>query len=147
MGACVFVASGVDFDVDSYVRDAPLEVLAVFHKGEVRPDAGPEADPRPDSGFVACVSEDDFPHLLDQFEEAMGFLEAHEQELERLKGLGADTMLLDFRVTQPHKEPKVHAVPEQLVQALSRFRMGFVFSVEVVVEEYRRKRWYNPPRR
>jgi hypothetical protein len=147
MGVCAFVASGIDFDVDSYVRDTPLEVLGVFHKGEVRPDAGPETDPRQDSGFVAYVSEDDFPHLLDQFEEAVGFFEAHEQELVRLRGLGANTMLLDFRVTQQQKEPQVHPVPAQLVQAMSRLQMGFVFSVEVVVEEYRRKRWYNPPRR
>jgi hypothetical protein len=147
MGVCAFVASGVDFDVDSYVRDTPLEVLAVFHKGEVRPDGGPETDARPDSGFVAYVSEDDFPHLLDQVGDAVDFLEAQEKEFERLQKVGAKTMLLDFRVRQQHTEPKVHTVPPELVQSMSRFGMGFVFSVEVIVEEYRRKRWFNPRRR
>jgi len=147
MGACAFVASGVAFDVDAYVRDTPLEVLSVFHKGEVRPEAGPDTEPRPDSGFVAYVSEDDFPHLIDQVGDAVDFLEADQNEFERLQKLGADMMLLDFRVSQQHKEPKIHSVPPELVQAMSRFHMGFVFSVEVIVEEYRRKRWYNPPRR
>jgi hypothetical protein len=88
MGTCMFVASGVDFDVDAYVRDSPFEVMGVFHKGEVSPDAGPETEPKPDSGFVAFVSQDDFPHLLDQFEEALDFLETHQREFEKLKGVG-----------------------------------------------------------
>lgn len=58
-----------------------------------------------------------------------------------------ETMLLDFRITQQHKEPGVHSIPPDLIQTMSRFGMGFVISVEVVVEEYRRKRWFNPPRR
>lgn len=147
MGVCTFVASGLNFDVDAYLRVTPLEVMAVFHKGEVSPDAGPGTIPRPDSGFVACASNDDFPHLLDQFSDSVDFLEANARELERMKVLGADTMLLDFRVLQPHTDPKVHSVPPELVQAMSRFGMGFVFSVNVFVEEHRRKRWYNAPRR
>jgi len=107
----------------------------------------PETDARPDSGFVAYVSEDDFPHLLDQVGDAVDFLEAQEKEFERLQKVGAKTMLLDFRVRQQHTEPKVHTMPPELVQSMSRFGMGFVFSVEVIVEEYRRKRWFNPRRR
>jgi hypothetical protein len=38
----------------------------------------PGNEPRPDSGFVAVVSHDDLPNLLDQVGEALDFLEMHE---------------------------------------------------------------------
>src|SRR4051812_35164864 len=97
MGVCAFVASGANFDVDKYLRTTPFEVLFAFHKGDARPDA-PDDGPRPDSGFAAVVSHDDLPHLHDQVGEAQDFLETHEKELDRLKGLGAEHMALDFRV-------------------------------------------------
>ena len=84
MGVCAFVASGVNFDVDKYLQATPFEVLCVFHKGDARPDA-PGDGSRPDSGFAAVVSHDDFPHLHDQVGEALDFLETHENELDRLQ--------------------------------------------------------------
>jgi hypothetical protein len=116
MGVCAFVASGVNFDVDAYLRTTPFAVLCVFHRGEVRPDSGPEGKPGPDSGFAAVVSHDDFPHLLDQVGEALDFLEVHDKELERLKGLGVDRMALDFRLLiTVRAQPCVRQLVEGLV--------------------------------
>jgi hypothetical protein len=89
----------------------------------------PEKQPREDSGFVAVVSHDDFPHLLDQIAEALDFLQTHEQEIERLKGLGADSMVLDFRVPQEIPPQHTHYLPTELIQILSRLQMGVLFSV------------------
>lgn len=136
MGVCAFVASGVNFDVDKYLRDAPFEVLCVFQKGEARPDA-PEDGPRPDSGFAAVVSHDDFPHLHDQVGEAADFLGTHEDELGRLKALGADHMALDFRV-QPTET--VHHWTSELIATMGRWQMELVFSVVEVAENNRTTR-------
>jgi hypothetical protein len=133
MGVCAFVACGVNFDVDRYLQSTPFEVLCVFRRGEVRPDA-PEDGPRPDSGFAAVVSHDDLPHLHDQIGEAQDFLETHEKELDRLKVLGAEHMALDFRVAQTEV---VHRWTSELIAAMARWQMELVFSV-VETEESNR---------
>jgi hypothetical protein len=133
MGVCAFLAGGVNFDVDGYLRATPFEVLFVFRRGDVRPDA-PEDGPRPDSGFAAVVSHDDFPHLLDQVGEALDFVETHEKELDRLKALGAEHMALDFRVGQTEA---VHRWTSDLIAAMGRWQMELVFSV-VETEESNR---------
>ena len=147
MGVCAFVASGVNFEVDEYLLATPFEVLCVFHKGDPRPEGSPENGPRPDSGFAAVVSHDDFPHLLDQVGEALDFLEVHEKELERLKGLGVDRMALDFRVSQQQGDHRAHSVPPELVRAMSRFQMELVFSVEVPESGRHARRRFNPRQR
>ena len=134
MGTCAFVAIGVNFDVDQYLHDSPFEVLSVFHKGDARPERDVEDGPRPDSGFVAVVSHDHFPHLLDQVAEALDFLETHEKEFERLKSLGVDMMALDFRVPQPDSRQPTHTWPSELIAAMGRWHMELVFSVVEVQE-------------
>ena len=52
MGVCVFVASGLDFDVDRYLAGSPFKAMMVFRKGDVPPENNPQRLPRPDSGFV-----------------------------------------------------------------------------------------------
>jgi hypothetical protein len=133
MGVCAFVACGLNFDVDEYLLDHPFEVLCVFHKGEIPPADNQEKLPRQDSGFVAVVSHDDFPHLLDQIAEALDFLETNEDEFERLRGLGADSMLLDFRVPQEIPPQHTHYLPTELIQVMSRLQMGVLFSVVEII--------------
>jgi hypothetical protein len=148
MGVCAFLASGVNFDVDAYLRATPFEVLCVFHRGDVRPDSGPEGEARPDSGFAAVVSHDDLPHLVDQVAEAREFLEVHEKKLERLKGLGVDRMALDFRVPHFDDPQPTHQMPSALITAMSRWGMDLVFSVVEIPEAERHfGRRFNPRRR
>jgi hypothetical protein len=142
MGVCAFVARGVNFDVDDYLQVHPFNLLCVFHKGDARPFDNPGNEPRPDSGFVAVVSHDDLPHLLDQVEEALDFLEMNEQELERLKRLGADMMALDFRVLQSDGPQNTHQISSELIATMSRWDMELVFSVitdERVDRPFRRR--------
>jgi hypothetical protein len=47
MGSCVFVASGLNFDVDSYLPGQPFQVTGIFRKGGL--------PPRPDSGFISTA--------------------------------------------------------------------------------------------
>ncbi len=137
MGVCAFVACGANFDVDEYLQATPFEVLSVFHKGDVRADGSPEDGPTPDSGFAAVVSHDDLPYLLDQVSEALEFLEVHEKELERLKGLGVNRMALDFRVPHFDNPQPTHELPAALITAMSRWGMDLVFSVVEIPETER----------
>jgi hypothetical protein len=148
MGVCGFVASGVNFEVDEYLRTTPFEVLCVFHKGGGRGAGDLESGPRPDSGFAAVVSHDDLPHLLDQVSEALEFLEVHEKELERLKGLGVDRMALDFRVPHFDNPQPTHELPAALITAMSRWGMDLIFSVvEIPEAEHHFRRRFNSRRR
>jgi hypothetical protein len=137
MGVCAFVASGVNFEVGEYLLATPFEVLCVFHKGDPRPEGSQENGPRPDSGFAAVVSHDSFPHLLDQIGEALDFVEVHDKELERLKGLGVDRMALDFRVPHLDNPPTDSPTTRELITAMSRWNMDLVFSVVEIPEEER----------
>ena len=98
MGICVFVASGLSFDVDRYLKSSSFKPMSVFRKGQVPPKDNPEQQARPDSGFVVLLSEDQDLGLTRQIQEALVFLFKNEPELERLKKAGVDNMLLDFGV-------------------------------------------------
>jgi len=98
MGVCVFVASGLSFDVDRCLSGSPFKAMSVFRKGDIPPKNNPERKPRPDSGFVVLISGDQEPDLAEQLKEALKFLNRREAELKALKEVGVDNMLLDLGV-------------------------------------------------
>jgi hypothetical protein len=77
MSACVFVASGLNFDVDRYLRSSPFKAKTVFRKGEIPAKDNPDRQPRPDSGFVVIVSAADGHGLSAQVKAAVQFLIKH----------------------------------------------------------------------
>ena len=83
------------------------------------------------------VSQDYFPHLLDQAGEALDFLETHEKELERLNALAVDHMAFDFRVPRADSAQPTHHWTSELIAAMARWQMELVFSV-VETEESNR---------
>ncbi len=128
MGVCTFVARGLDFDVDRYLKGSLFKPMGVFHKGEIPPKDNPQWRPRPDSGFVLVLSDDGKPGLTQQVEDALVFLLKHEKELDRLKRFGVDNMLLDFGVEVSFQIQHSEYLPPELMVALGRFRMGLVFT-------------------
>jgi hypothetical protein len=94
----MFVASGLNFDVDAYFPGRPFKdkIATVFRKGQIPTRDNPEKIPRPDSGFVHMVSATQEPHLKCQIAPALEFLSKNEKEICRLKKLGVDNMLFDF---------------------------------------------------
>lgn len=128
MGVCAFVASGLNFDVDRYLKGSPFKAISVFRKGQIPAKDNPERQPRPDSGFIAIVSENHEPDLSQQFKEALAFLLKHEKELGRLKDCGVDNMLLDFGFEVGDKIQQSGYLPPELIVALGRFGMGLIFS-------------------
>jgi hypothetical protein len=122
MGTCIFVASGLSFDVDAYVATSPLKPATTFKKSP--------NNLRVDSGFTVIVSQgDEEPGLLEQFKDAMAFLERHKKEMERMKLLGMDNHLLDFGVLrQPDIQQAVY-IPPEITSMLGRYGMGLIVSV------------------
>ena len=127
MGVCAFVASGLNFDVDGYLKKSPFKPMTVFRKGEV-PTKDPNPQPRPNSGFVAIVAHTPEPGILNEIPKALTFLIKHEREFLRLRDLGVDNSLLDFCVENQGKIQESNYLPPELIAALARFRMGLIFS-------------------
>jgi hypothetical protein len=129
MGVCVFVASGLNFDVDSYLAACPFKAMAVFRKGDIPPKNNPERQPRPDSGFVVLISGDQQLDLSQQFKEALIFLNLHEAELKAIREVGVDNMLLDLSVQVSDKMKQAEYLPPELIITMARLGMGLIFSV------------------
>lgn len=93
MPGCVLRAVGVDFDVDAYLRTASFAAEAVFRKGRRRSRATVHTR----SGFNAGVSDASGSDLAAQVRDAVGFLRAHRDALERLVATpGVEEVGLDF---------------------------------------------------
>src|ERR1017187_3119929 len=129
MGVCVFVASGLSFDVDRHLAGSPFKAMAVFRKGDVPPKNNPERKPRPDSGFVVLISGDQELGLSQQLKEALAFLDRHEAELRAVRKVGVDNMLLDLSVQVADRMQQAEYLPPELIIALGRLGMGLIFSV------------------
>ena len=129
MGVCVFVASGLNFDVDGYLAGSPFKAMTVFRKGDIPPKNNPERKSRPDSGLVVLISGDREPDLGQQLKEALAFLDQHESELKALKEVGVDNMLLDLGVQVSGKLRQAEYLPAEVIAALGRLGMGLIFSV------------------
>ena len=128
MGVCAFVASGLNFDVDRYLRSSPFKPMSVFRKGEIPPRDNPQRKPRPDSGFVILLSQDQEPGLTRQIQDALAFIFNQEKELERLKEYGVDNMLMDFAVGAGGSLQQSQYLPPELILALGAWKMGLMFS-------------------
>ena len=129
MGVCVFVASGLNFDVDNYLKSNPFKTMAVFRKGDIPPMNNPEKMPRPDSGFVVLVSGDKNPGLGQQLTDAVAFFGEHEQALAGIRQAGVDNMLLDLAVQTGERPQHAQYLPPDLIAAMGRLGMGLIFSI------------------
>jgi len=130
MGTCMFVASGLNFDVDAYFPGSPFkdQIASVFRKGQIPTRDNPQKIAGPDSGFVHMVSASQEPHLKCQIHPALEFLSKYEKEFARLKGNGVDNMLLAFGMEGQQTIERAQYLPPELIVALSRYHMGLVFS-------------------
>jgi hypothetical protein len=122
MGACVFVASGLRFDVDGYLRTSSLKPISAFRKGEI---PSKESSARPDSGFVIVVSEGS---VAEQVGSAMTFLSRHERDFQTMRQHGVDNLLLDFGVERTGKMQESHYLPPELIARMGQLGLGLIFS-------------------
>jgi hypothetical protein len=128
MGVCIFTASGLNFDVDGFLRGSSLKPFTVYHQGE-SPKAGnilfrPQEEP----GFMVLVSHDDKPNLVEQGLAALDFIAANNQEFEHLREVGAEKVLLHFGLAKHQIAKRPQYLPPELLLAMGRLGIGLVFA-------------------
>lgn len=129
MGICAFVATGLKFDVDGYLRNSPLKPFMVYHPGEALKLGEVSWRPQKEAGFMTLVGQDPEPSLLEQAMKALAFLSQNKAELERLKEAGAEKLHLDFAITKAQISDRAQYLPPQLLLAMGQSGVGLVFSV------------------
>lgn len=128
MGTCIFKASGQNLDVDEFLRRSSLKPFTVYHRGE-SPKAGNilfrlQEEP----GFMILVSHDEQPTFLDQALAALDFIAVNNPEFERLRGAGAEKLLLNFGLAKHQITKRPHYLPPELLLAMGRSAIGLVFA-------------------
>jgi hypothetical protein len=110
--SCVLHAVGTGFDVKAFLATSPLRGKAAIQQRD-------EAVPAPRSeraGFDVRVSEADFDDLATQIDDALEFLDTHEDELRRLAGFpGVDSVALDFAVSWRNVAVQTDSFPPELL--------------------------------
>ncbi len=129
MGVCVYVASGLSFDVDAYLKRSRFKPTTVFRKGHVPAHGNPEKTARPDSGFAAIIAKDDQLGIGALVPVAFRFLLENEDEFKAMKKAGVDNHLLDFNVFQQTPTPVTDYLPPELLAAMTSLEMGMMISV------------------
>jgi hypothetical protein len=135
MAHTIFVASGLNFAVDDYLRGSRFIPKSVFYKGTIPTLDNPQNIPRPDSGFVVLIDSDNEATVLRQFQKAFDFLAAQEKELLKMRKYGVDNMLFDFGVPRSTRTLDHYVyLPPELLKAMSRFEMGLTISIVLVAQ-------------
>ena len=93
--SAVLRAQGRDFAPDRFCSESLLEPCAIFRRGEPSRTRGV----RETSGINLALSDAGFDEFTRQAEEATTFLEAHKEDLLRLRNYpGLESMNLDFGI-------------------------------------------------
>ena len=122
MGACLFVASGLQFDVDAYLPNAPFKPASVFRRDEV---PRKESVGRPDSGFLVLLAEGG---LSEQVTTARHFLARHATDLETMRRLGVDHLMFEFAVERGSELQQTEYLPPELIVEMGQSGMALSMS-------------------
>jgi hypothetical protein len=114
--SCVLRAGGAGFDVDEFLKNATLDVLTAFHRGQVQFPTSSVTRKSEYSGMSVSVSTREFSDLRAQIPEAIAFLTENHQELRRLRDFsGLEWMDLDFTIEDRDAVYQRNAFPHQLL--------------------------------
>lgn len=128
MGVATLVVTGLNLDVDQFLKRSPFRPNSIFRKGEIPIKASPP-QPRPDSGFTVPVSMDGEPTIDRQIKEVELFLATFEQEIRRAQAMGADIIMLDFGIPLQGILQQVEYLPAKLVGILGKLGIAIVISM------------------
>jgi hypothetical protein len=95
--SCVLRAGGMEFDTEAYLAESPFKTASRYRRGDPRWPALDQASRT--SGFNVTISDAGVGDLATQIEEAIAFLDEHEDELRRLGRFeGVEEVEIDFAV-------------------------------------------------
>jgi len=113
MAGCLLRASGLNFDVESFLKGSALRPAVVYKKGQRRRPAS--RGPQTASGFNAVVSARE-DSLESQVAEALSFVRTNTAELQRLRKFpGVDEVVLDFACPQGEIATRSARFPAELL--------------------------------
>jgi hypothetical protein len=126
---CVLRASGVNFDVDEFLKISSLDALTAYHRGAVQSPTSSVTRRTDSSGMKVSVSAREFCDLNGQVDDAVGFLRENDRELRRLRDFpGLERMDLEFPVEDRDLVFQRDAFPHQLLLLLGELRIGLIVS-------------------
>jgi hypothetical protein len=121
MGSCIFAACGLSFDVDEFLKTSNLKPGFIYHKGEA---GALDRQPRPDTGFMLSICQDDGEDLQFHFKEALRFLNVNESELKRIRQFGAEDLRMVFSYPVVDMLQHSEFLPPKLVSLIGYLQMG-----------------------
>ncbi|MGA6982686.1 MAG: hypothetical protein WBZ11_14115 [Candidatus Sulfotelmatobacter sp.] len=127
--SCTLKASGTCFDVDEFLKVSSLDALNAFHRGDADFPISSVTRRGQYAGVSISVGVREFSDLNSQIRDAVDFLTANEQELQRLRDFpGLERMYLDFPVETRDMVFQSDAFPPHLLSLLGRLNIGLVLS-------------------
>lgn len=121
MGACALNVSGLSFAVDEFLKTSSLKPQAVYHRGEIPPL---NRQPRPDTGFILTVSDDDNEPLSIHLTKAIRFLSVRADELKRAAQSGAEDLRLILMFNDSDLFAHTAYLPPKLLLLAAQLGLG-----------------------
>src|SRR5262245_43520894 len=95
--SCVLRAGGIEFDTEAYLAGSPFTHATRYRRGD--PALSGSSTLSRNSGFNVTVSDANLSDLATQIDEAIAFLDEHEDELRRLGRFeGVEEIEIEFAV-------------------------------------------------
>jgi hypothetical protein len=121
--SCVLRASGAEFDAAAYLADSPFRRATVYGRGD--PAWAGAARGRASAGFNVSLGEDDGGGLAAQIDEAIEFLDLHEDELRRLGRFpGVEEVEIDFAIEWRDAAMQTDCFPPELLWRAGALDIG-----------------------
>jgi hypothetical protein len=135
--AAVLRASGTEFDPDRFCSGSLLKPCRLYRRGEpVFPASNPGGRKNEASGINVVLSEADFHEFRRQVHEATVFLEAHQEDLARLRSFpGVESMTIDFGIARRDVVVQRDFLPPSLIRVASELGLGIELTQYPVDED------------
>jgi hypothetical protein len=133
---CILRAGGRTFDPDAFLADSALPDPVVHRRDDPAWPGEQEQPPRARSGFNVTVSDASMDALDVQIEEAIAFLDRHEDELRRLgRYEGVEDMTIDFGIAWRDVAAQTDWFPPELLWRAGALDIGLCVSHYLAQEQ------------
>jgi hypothetical protein len=122
------VVSGLDFDVDEFLKTTVIKPFSVFHKGKMV--IGPDQTQvlRSNSGFIVLIDLEGAKPLNHHIQKANDYLKIHRTTLKKSAQFGADDLRLNFFYPNLKVYDLAHYLPPDLLLLAGRIGIGIEMS-------------------
>ncbi len=122
------MVSGLNFDVDGFLKTTGLETVGIYHKGDMVIGPDQTRIPRTDSGYMAIIDRDETRPLKYHINQTAKFLIQHESSLKKARSFGADDLRLNFFYPNLEVHELSHYLPPELLLLAGVLGIGIEMS-------------------